>query len=206
MTRLLDRISDETRTLHQELESDGETLLADISVAGYRRFLCRWYGFVAPVEQALVEIGHVHDRRRLHKHMLLAHDLQALGLDPLAVRALPRCAPVSFHDVREAVGWAFVLERSTLDHPTLYRRLAGAIPGEIAFASSYLKCHAGSVGETWRSFGQTIEAASTSSEDDDHILEAARAGYRHFRRWRLTLDGKTSSIVETPSHSCERVS
>ncbi|MBA2544546.1 MAG: biliverdin-producing heme oxygenase [Deltaproteobacteria bacterium] len=202
MTRLLDRLNDETRPLHTEIEAEGESLLLDISVASYRRYLGRWYGFVFPVERALSDIpslNRVHDPRRLRKHLLLSHDLQALGLKASEVDALPQCPSVPFFDdLRDAVGWSFVIERSTLDHPNLYRQLAGAIPGDVAFAASYLKCYSGSVGEMWRSFGQSIEAAAESPEDAERIIDAARAGYRQFRRWRNTLDGKTLSVVETP--------
>ena len=80
--------------------------------------------------------------------------------------------------------------------------LANAIPGDMAFASTYLKCYAGSVGEMWRSFGQSLENAAAAPSDADRILDAARAAYRHFRRWRHTLDGKALSVVE-PLHTRE---
>jgi heme oxygenase len=205
MTRLLDRLSDETRALHKEIEAEGEVLLGEVSLSTYRRYLTRWYGFLFPVERSLADLpqlSRVHDARRLRKHLLIEHDLNALGFKTPDVQALPQCMSVPmFDDVREAVGWAYVIERSTLEHPNLYRQLAGAIPGEMAFASSYLKCYSGSVGEMWRSFGQSIEVAATSPDDADRIIEAARAGYRQFRRWRNTLDGKTLSIVETPLQS-----
>jgi heme oxygenase (biliverdin-IX-beta and delta-forming) len=202
MTRLVDRLSDETRSLHKEIEVEGEALLRDITVDTYRRYLARWYGFIFPVERSLADVpalDRVHDSRRLRKHLLLQHDLQVLGLKLPEIQALPQCMSVPFFDdLREAVGWSFVIERSTLDHPNLYRQLAGVIPGDVAFAASYLKCYSGSVGEMWRAFGESIEAAAGSPEDAERIIEAARAGYRHFRRWRNTIDGKTLSIVETP--------
>jgi heme oxygenase len=202
MTRLVDRLNDETRSLHKEIEAEGEAMLREISVASYRRFLTRWYGFVFPVERSLADVpalDRVHVSRRLRKHLLLQHDLQALGLKLPDVEALPQCMSVPFFDdLRDAVGWSYVIERSTLDHPNLYRQLAGVIPGDVAFAASYLKCYSGSVGEMWRAFGESIEAAAGSPQDAERIIEAARTGYRHFRRWRNSIDGKPLSIVEPP--------
>jgi len=200
MTRLVDRLTEETRGLHKEIEGEGEGLLAEISVPAYRRYLTRWYGFVFPLERALADVpglSQVLDLRRVRKHQLIVHDLQALGLKPADISRIPQCMTVpQLDDVRVSVGWAFVIERSTLDHPNLFRRLANAIPGDMAFASTYLKCYAGSVGEMWRSFGDALDAAAPTPEDATRVIDAARAAYRHFRRWRNTLDGKLLSIVE----------
>lgn len=206
MTRLLDRLTEETRVLHKEIEGEGEALLREITVPGYRRYLSRWYGFVFPVERMLADVpglARLIDPRRVRKHQLLVHDLTALGLKQSDLHALPQCMTVpSIEDGRDALGWAFVIERSTLDHPNLFRKLAGVIPGDMAFASAYLKCYAGSVGEMWRSFGQSLNNAATDPGDADRILDASRAAYRHFRRWRNTLDGKALSAIE-PLHSRE---
>ena len=199
VTGLLDRLTDETRGLHKEIESEGEGLLRAISVPAYRRYLSRWYGFVSPLERALGVVPglpRVIDPRRLRKHQLLGHDLPALHLKQPDIDALPTCSVPVFIDVRDGIGWAWVVERATLDHPNLFRRLANAIPGDIAFASTYLKCYAGAVGEMWRSFGQSLEAASTSVADSDRIVNAARVAYRHFRRWRHSLDGISPSHAE----------
>lgn len=201
MTRLLDRLSDETRALHDELSASGAALVAEITVASYRRYLTLWYGFVFPVERTLADVtalGRIHDPRRLRKHVLIAHDLQALGMKPFEVQALPQCMSVPLiEDLHDAIGWAYVIERCTLEHPNLYRQLAGAMPGEMAFASSYLKCYSGAVGEMWHSFGRAIEAAVTP-EHGERVIEAARCGYLHFHRWRNTLAGESLSVVAPP--------
>ncbi len=200
VTRLLDRLTEETRGLHKEIEAEGETLLREVTVPAYRRFLSRWYGFVYPLERQLADLpslARVIDPRRVRKHQLIVHDLQALGVKHGELQAIPQCMTVpQFDDVRDAIGWAFVSERATLDHPNLFRKLANAIPGDMAFASSYLKCYAGSVGEMWRSFGQSLENAAPQPTDVERILDASRIAYRHFKRWRNTLDGKLQPVVE----------
>jgi heme oxygenase len=100
--------------------------------------------------------------------------------------------------------WAFLIEHSTLAHPTLFRQLATAMPGEVAFASSYLKCYFGAVGEMWRSFGDSVERAVREPGDADYIVNAAKVSYRHFRRWRAMLDGRTLSVVGATVPSASR--
>jgi heme oxygenase len=103
-----------------------------------------------------------------------------------------------FDNIYDALGWAYVIERSTLNHPNLFRMLAAAIPGEIAFASSYLKCYFGAVGEMWRSFGEDLEAAISDAAQADRVIDAAKAGFRHHRRWRNTIEGKALSSTREP--------
>jgi heme oxygenase (biliverdin-IX-beta and delta-forming) len=194
----------ETRSLQKDVESEGEALLANTGLGPYRKYLSRWFGFVCPVERSLLDLAgleRVLDVRRLHKHQLLEHDLITLGLKPAEIKAVPQCMSVPlFDNIHDAMGWAFLIEHSTLAHPTLFRQLASAMPGEVAFASSYLKCYFGGVGEMWRSFGDGLETAGKNPDDADRIVLAAKASYRHFRRWRATLDGKALSLVDGPSH------
>ena len=195
MSGLLDRMAEETRSLQEEADAEVDRLVASASVDGYRSLLVRTYGFVSPLERSLsdtIGVDKFLDPRRLRKHLLLEHDLEALGVKDL--RALPQCMWIPWFDnVLDALGWAYVIERSTLNHPNVFRRLAMTLPGEVAFASSYLKCYFGSVGEMWRSFGEDLSAAVHGADEENKLIDAARAGYRHYRRWRHTLDGKALS-------------
>jgi heme oxygenase len=197
--RLIDRLTEETQTLQEEVDVEVGRVLGVCSVETYRRFLTRTYGFVSPLERSLADttgVERVLDPRRLRKHMLLEHDLQTLGLGPLELKSLPQCMSIPwFENVHDALGWAYVVERNTLTHPNLFRILAASIPGEVAFASSFLKCYFGSVGEMWRSFGEDLEAAVDDPAHAERVIDAAKAGFRHYRRWRNTLDGKTLSAV-----------
>jgi heme oxygenase len=150
---------------------------------------------VAPLERSLADtagIDQAIDVRRLRKHLLLEHDLQALGVKDL--RTVSQCMSVPWFDsIPTALGWMFFSERSTLAHPHLYRHLAQAIPGDVAFASSYLKCYFGNAGEMWRTFGDDLEVAVKTRAAEDQVLEAAKAAFRHYRRWGSTMEGKALS-------------
>jgi heme oxygenase len=204
--RLIDRLTEETRALQAELDSEVEQLLVTSTADTYRRYLTRMYGFVSPLERSLADtagLSDVVDTRRLRKHLLLEHDLHTLQVRDL--NALPQCMSIPWFDsVHQALGWCYLVERSTLAHPNLFRHLAAEIPGEVAFASSYLKCYFGAVGEMWRSFGEDLEAATKIPHDEDRVIDAAKAAFRHYRRWRATLEGKALSMPRPKTEESPR--
>jgi len=183
---LLDRIDAETR----ELRADGlaQARLGDtLSVDRYIRFLSQSYGFVQPLERALLrtrDFERVLDARRMRKHELIARDLDVLGLARGTVETLPQCTAIPwFDDVRDALGWAWVIEHATLAHMGLFHLVARALPGEAAFAATYLKCYFGAVGEMWRSFGEALDDAARTPDQAQRIVDAAKQGLRASRRW-----------------------
>jgi heme oxygenase len=195
LNRVLDRLDDETRELQVEADADLHAWLdGAISPRDYRRFLTRTYGFLRPLELSLSEttdLDRFFDPRQLRKHHLLAHDLETLGMKVRDIEALPQCMAIPlFETVHEALGWLYVVERSTLGHATLFRHLAGALPGEVAFASRYLKCYVGAAGEMWRSFGARVEASIAEPRHADRIVDAAKASFHNYRRWQTTHDGQ----------------
>jgi heme oxygenase len=185
------------------MEAEGASVLEASSVADYQRYLTRSYGFVSPLERCLLDtqgLGPFLDHRRLRKHLLIEHDLQTLGLKPLEIRSIPQCMWIPWFDnPHTALGWAYIIERSTLAHPNLFRHVATIFPGEAAFAATYLKVYAGTTGEMWKKFAEGLDVASSTPRHVDLIVDGAAAGYRHFRRWRNTLDGKTLSAPQLPA-------
>jgi heme oxygenase len=103
----------------------------------------------------------------------------------LPLTRIPECMTVPmFESPHHALGWAYVIERSTRLHPELYRHLGSLIPGEIAFASSYLKCYFGDVGERWWTFVNRL--ATVATDDHPAVVDGAIAGMQHQHRW-LTM-------------------
>lgn len=200
---LLERLNEATGPLQVEAEVDANALLATTTPEQYRRYLTRLYSFLYPLERSLADtvgLATYFDPRRLRKYVLIQHDLAALGMKPLEIESVPQCMWIPwFENVHDALGWAFLIEHSTLSHPHLYRHLASSLPSEGAFASSFLKCYFGSVGEMWRSFGEGLDTAARTPADVEAIVRAAQAAYRHLRRWRATLDGKALSSPENPA-------
>jgi heme oxygenase len=190
VVRVLERLHTETEVFHAEADEDIRMLFDAIGPADYWRYLVRTYGFIAPVERAVVQapgIGEALDIRRFHKHNLLRQDLLELGMQPAEVDQLPQCPVPAFATAEEALGWAYVVERSTLGHSNLFRHLGMVIPGTVAFTSTYLKCYFGAVGEMWRSFGNALERFAEPPESQ-RLLDAAAAAFHALRTWRQSHD------------------
>ena len=174
--RLIDRLSAETEEYHAQADEDVFLLLGPVTPADYRRFLVRMYGFVIAVERSIGAVrglDRVIDTRRFRKGDMLRIDLLALRVTDQAINALPQCTLPLFDHAEDALGWAYPIERSTLGYTNLYRHLAAKIPGDIAFASSYLKCYFGMIGESWKRFGDAVESTADSEAKAQRVIDCA---------------------------------
>src|SRR5688572_25779903 len=125
--RLVERLQAETDGFHPEADEDLFQLLGPVTRDDYHRFLTRTLGFVQPIERAIAatpNLERVTDVRRFEKHHLLRRDLVALRMRVVEIDKLPQCSVPAFGSVHEALGWAFVIERSTLVHGSVFRNLA----------------------------------------------------------------------------------
>jgi heme oxygenase len=185
--RLIDQIGIETEAWHADADEHALTLCHLATAPEYQRYLARMYGFVAPLERALVATPHLErclDLRRFRKHQLLRRDLESFHTTSEMIERLPRCEVPAFGAPEVALGWAYVVERSALGHTNLFRHLAVTIPGDVAFTSAYLKCYFGSLGESWKAFGDALDAAATTPASAERMIEAARTAFGVYRSWR----------------------
>ena len=182
--RLVEQLNLETLDSHADV--DNVAFRIGPLVEDYRRYLTRTFGFVAPIERAInktPKLADYVDPRRFKKEELLRRDLGALRMTPAQIDDLPLCS-VAFEDIYDALGWGYFTERSTLTHNTIFIQLASTIPGEIAFASSYVKCYAGSVGEMWRSYGESLDLAQRDGNDkSNRVIEAAKRAFAAYKHW-----------------------
>src|SRR5207245_5070941 len=143
-------------------DGDLERLLAEPSAQAYRAWLLRQHGFLAPLEAAVdasPTVAAIVDLRARRKVPRLRSDLLAIGVPLAAIASAPLCAglPRGFPRAPAALGWMYATERSILQYGNAFRQLARVLPGEVAFASEYLKCYDGNAGVMWRAFASTIE-------------------------------------------------
>jgi len=143
-SRMLTRLNLETRAHHPEADYPWLELVSlQASRAQYIDQLVATYGFEAPVEAALVLTPHLADvmvLRQRARSGLIVEDLLTLGFSPAKIARLPQCRRIApFRDAAEALGWIYVLERSTLLHDTVRSHLASRIPtvSTWAYLSAY---------------------------------------------------------------------
>jgi heme oxygenase len=183
------RLGSETLVYHPDADAELAQLLAAPTAHAYRAWLLRQHGFLAPLEAALVATAHLAeaiDLRPRRKVPLLRSDLLALGMSHSAIADAPVCGavPRTFTRTSIALGWLYAVERSILQYSNAFRQLARSLPGEVAFASSYLKCYEATLGERWRSFLATVEAACARPTEAGELVVGAQDAFRCLRRWR----------------------
>ena len=185
---IIARLSSETRLHHADADGDLERLLAEPTAQAYRAWLLRQHGFLAPLEAAVdgsPAVATLVDLRARRKVPRLRSDLLALGVPLAAIASAPLCGgiPRAFPRTPAALGWMYCVERSILQYSHAFRQLARVLPGEVAFASEYLKCYDGNAGVMWRAFASTIEQTCQRAEDMTELVAAAQESFRTMRRW-----------------------
>lgn len=185
---MIERLNEETRAHHPEAETDFDILFDDETTPRhYLMFLIRAYGFEAPLESTLAITPNLEpmlDIKERAKANYLAQDLIALGLRQQQIADLPQCLAIpQFRGAAEALGWMFVVERTTLAHSVLRRHLLTRLPRELRTASSYLSCYTGVVGMRWRSFGAALDEVARHPAIADRVVVAANEAFRCQRRW-----------------------
>jgi len=170
---LLARLRQDTAQAHAALEDafDLETVMSGPSAA--RRVLERFYGFHVVWEGALARsdlAGFAAARSRLPH---LRADLEALGLTPDALAALPRCEAAARLPATRAgaVGSLYVMEGSTLGGQVVSRALAAAAWAPAA-GLTYFNPYGPDTGPRWRAF---MDWASQAAAGDDPRVVADRA-------------------------------
>lgn len=184
------RLGAETGVLQGRLERELAALGASATGLDYQDYLCRMYGFLAPVERALGATpgmsGVIGDAdRRNRKASLIALDLASLGVDRAHLAQLPRASAPLLDELPESLGWMYVVEAGTLDGESLARQLALRLPAELSRASAFLRCYGDDVAARWRAFGAGLDAYVARAEAgvSERVVLAATECLIRLHRW-----------------------
>jgi heme oxygenase len=185
---MIERLNEATRDHHLDVDADFDLLFqSETTRRHYVMYLVRVYGFEAPLESMLSMTPNLElmiDLEERMKTAYLAQDLSALGLRASEIAALPHCVTIpQFRGAAEALGWMYVVERTTLAHSVLRRHLLTRLPREVRTASHYLSSYTGVVGSRWRTFGATLDDVARIPEVANRIVTAANDAFRCQRRW-----------------------
>lgn len=183
MTTLLERLRAETRTQHEEME-------AVFALPGdreqHREWCAIFLGFLAPLEERLAATwGREHPflAGRLGKAAWLREDLLALGLNPAAIEALPRCTELPAIDTPEkALGVLYVFEGSTLGGQLISRHLENVVGLKDGVGYRYFRSYGPEVGRRWKAFGALLLQHSNPRADPE-IVAAANDTFARLYAW-----------------------
>jgi heme oxygenase len=184
---MLVRLGLETSHHHGPADDDRLAALSITSLADYRAFLVRVFGFEAPIEEAVsrvcqLDMRFIRDRARMP---LLRRDLMELGYSEQQFSHFARAPGIVIRSGTEALGWMFVLERQTLLAGLVQRQIKQALGTDTPLG--YLGASGDKPGARFREFGTRLgELARTHSPTT--IVEAANAAFRIQRQWYAQKD------------------
>lgn len=181
---ILQRLKQETLPLHQQLEHRVDVLHRLQNVAAYRELLLAFYGFYAPLEQALETFDWPTvgldwtERRKVER---LEADLQRLGEDRSTA---PRCTHLpTITDPASALGCLYVMEGATLGGQYIQKELATRLQITAENGAAFFNSYGERVGPMWTEFRQVLVNFATNSEREDQIVRAAKETFQKFDAW-----------------------
>jgi heme oxygenase len=178
---MLSRLVAESRMHQSVADADGLELIAgEPGHARYLTYLLKRYGFEAPLESALSVapgIVDIIDLPARSKTTLLVHDLVSMGVPLARILEIPHAHIRAFHDLRTALGWLYVSERSAATHNIVARELVRRAPDLEPSA----RCFADD--DDGEALNRALDAVATSPEDELAIVDAALDAFDHQHRW-----------------------
>ncbi len=154
----------------------------------YIHLLVVTYGFEAPYDAACAYtpgLGQLIDLRGRWRSGLIAQDLLALGWTPEQITSLKYRELAMFDDAAEAIGWMYVVERSTLIHEAvrleLLNRWADFLP-----ACVYLGAYGRVASKRRAELGIALDRLCSNDEVFDRVHMAARDASDALLAWHRT--------------------
>ncbi len=171
----------ETHPFHEVVDEPWYALLAQpVSSYRLRDTLIQVYGYEAAVEAACYaqNFPALDELRWRERSGLIARDLLMLEMTPVQVTGLPQCLITPFDHECDALGWIYVLHRSTELHQAVSRHVLSA-QHPVPKAINYLQAPA----PRWDVFGDILDRAASTRELNDRIISAARNAFQTARSW-----------------------
>lgn len=189
---ILQRLKEETRVQHEEVEAAVDVMNQMFDIADYRRLLSKFWTFYAAYEpeiplEVLKDAGFDYSERA--KLPLLEADAKSLGLEREdASLVLPDISSAA-----KAFGSLYVVEGSTLGGQVISRHLKQHLGIESDNGGAFYAGYGQSTGAMWKAFGASLTRFSETNDADDEIVEAARATFACITSWV----GRRSSTART---------
>lgn len=183
---MLSTLDEATRHLHADADRRWAGLLrVDVEIETYLHQLVSIHGFEAPVEAALAltpDLQRLLDLRRRARSGWIVQDLLALGLRPAKLARLPQCSRiVPFRDPAEALGWLYVVERSTRHHLRVAQNLACVLPSApLAYLSH------GQVEHRLEMLEEALGQIARDGAGRFRVISAALDAFATEHEWRLS--------------------
>ena len=194
---VLPRLRAETRGEHEAVEKVLDLMSATLTHQNYRHQLEQFYGFYAPLEEALRarsnQLGSSSEQTtlsaaisaalavRLNKTMHIQQDLQCLGV--LTAR-LPLCRDLPpLGTWAEVLGCLYVMEGATLGGRLITQHVRAALGILPATGGSFFQGYGDDTGRMWKGMRQLLVEGSPDTETENSIVSNAIATFACLRNW-----------------------
>lgn len=186
MPTIMERLKEETRTAHEQLEALTLPLIeAAVDEVQYARLLRIFYGFFQPLEQrihALVDDRLVPDIGERRQSTALLDDLRTIREEDQDLRQAPPMPFIS--TVAAAMGALYVLEGSTLGGRVISRMLTRQLDRQPEDGITFFNGYGKDTGEKWTTFTSSLnDYANRHPEETNTIVAAANETFTAFRHW-----------------------
>lgn len=187
---LLSFFKDETAACHTRFENTLDLMRSDLQRDEYIAMLERFYGYVAPWEDAVAAcmpatLASFFDERR--KARLLAADLDVLIGERRPGGSVPRADALYdlplLHNFGAAFGSMCVMESSTLGGRFIAPHVAqmlGLVPGQ---GNAYFDGYGARTGSMWNAFPATAAANVPELQQYDDVVSTAIATFESLHAW-----------------------
>jgi heme oxygenase (biliverdin-IX-beta and delta-forming) len=194
---ILSRLRLETRGEHEAVEQVLDLMSPSLTREGYRQRLEQFYGFHAPLEEALRACR---DRvagpageaalssgtqaaltTRLTKTAHLRQDLHCLGV---ITHDLPLCRDLPpLRLEAEVLGCLYVLEGATLGGRMITQHVQATFGITPATGGSFFEGYGADTGKMWQTMRQLLVSGASDVQSENTMVANAIATFACLRRW-----------------------
>ncbi|MBB3111098.1 heme oxygenase [Paenibacillus phyllosphaerae] len=188
---VLQDLKEQTAPYHIQIEKNpyaASMMDKTMTLEGYITYLQKFYGFIAPVEEAIAQLpgwetnGFDFDLRR--KAPLIEQDLRQLGLSEQQIAQLPRSRALpDVSTFPRALGYLYVIEGSTLGGQVITKQLKKFLPIETELNGRYFNSYGEEVRVRWGEFRALVEQTAGSDEAASQTIEAAKETFILLDQW-----------------------
>lgn len=181
---ILSELRTATTRQHQVLEKRIPFFTADLLL--YTRLIEAYYGFYRPLENLLLPVAMTIpglDWLIRCKTPSLEADLYALGLDAVAIDAIPLCQfPFQPRSIADVLGVLYVLEGATLGGQSLRNGLYSRLGVDEHTGGRFFAVYGTSTLLMWRGFLACLYEVCDPAEREQSVV-AAQATFDAFEGW-----------------------
>lgn len=157
----------------------------ELTRQAYCELVAGFYGFIAPAEESLLRSGACGQTQvpfsGREKTPILVKDLENLE-QPIPM-VIPDDAAMNLSSPAKALGYLYVMEGSTLGGQFISRHLKKHLGLDAENGAAYFNGYGSQTSARWKEFCEALIASAASLNQDDAIVESARATFEGLQQW-----------------------